>query len=55
MYDDGMPVVYINYTVDGGKNEARMFSQSTAIVFVRKYLEGKLKDHPTIEFQTLGR
>ena len=55
MYDDGMPVVYIHYTLDGGKNEARMFSPSTAIVFVRKYLEDKLKDHPTIEFQTLGR
>jgi hypothetical protein len=54
MYDDGMPVVDINYTVDVGKNQARMFSPSTAIVFVRKYLEDKLKDHPTIEFQTLG-
>jgi hypothetical protein len=49
-----MPVAYIHYTVDGEKTEARKFSPSTAMVFVRKYLEDKLKDHPTVEFQTLG-
>lgn len=54
MYDNTMPVVYIHYSVDGRKNEARRLSQSTAIVYVRKYLEDKLNDHPTVEFQMLG-
>ncbi len=54
VYYDRMPVAYVHYTVAGNASKSRDYSPSTAIVFIRKYLAEKLKDHPTVQFDMLG-
>jgi hypothetical protein len=54
VYGGGLPVTYIEYDVPGGKAECFEYSPSSAIIFVRNYLEEKLSGHEEIEFQFLG-
>jgi hypothetical protein len=53
-YEDRMPTVYVHHTVRADKTQARRFSPSSAVVFIRKYLEERLADDPKIDFQMLG-
>jgi hypothetical protein len=49
-----MPIAYVHYAVQGGKDDVYDHSPSTAVVVVRKFLEEKLRDHTVVLFQMLG-
>jgi hypothetical protein len=51
---DRMPVACIHYSVRGTEADAREFSPANAVVFIRRYLEEKLLNHPKVKFESLG-
>jgi hypothetical protein len=53
-FDHGMPLALVHYPVNANEDELRKHYPSTAVVCVRKYLEEKLREHPVVEFQSLG-
>ena len=43
LYERGLPVTYVTYDIESPKDKLRQHSPSTAVVFIRKYLEEKLQ------------
>lgn len=54
VYSQVMPLALVHYFVAAGEDQARQLSPSSAVIFVRKYLEEKLANHATVDFQMLG-
>jgi len=54
IYERGLPVTYVTYDIESPKDKLRQHSPSTAVVFIRKYLEEKLADNTNISFNVIG-
>jgi hypothetical protein len=54
IYDTGLPVLFIYYSVKGGRDSVNFYSPSNSVVFIRKYLSDRLGNNADIEFCMLG-
>ena len=48
------PIFLVNYSISTNDEEVFAHSPSHAVVFISKYLEQRVKDHPSIEFSVVG-
>lgn len=55
VYGRRSPVTYIHYDLEAVPSDLLVaHTPASTVVFIREYLQEKLKEHPTVQFQFLG-